>query len=81
VITALERGENIRQALATRVNKGVRAHYAFCERERGYMIVKAAARTEAQVPLMTFNSQRLTSSRGRFTTSRNRPKLRESHAA
>lgn len=66
VITALERSENMRQALTARVNEGVRAHYSFRERERGYMLVKAADGTETQVPLMTLNAQLLTSEQGPF---------------
>ena len=66
VITALARGENMRQALAARVNEGVRAHYSFREWERGYTIVKAADGTETQVPLMTLNAQLLTSEQGPF---------------
>lgn len=66
VITALERGETIRQALMARVNEGVRAHYSFRERERGYMIVKAADGTETQVALIVLNAQLLTSEQGPF---------------
>ena len=66
VITALERGEKLLQALTAHVNDGVRAHYSFRERERGYLIVKAADETETQVPLMTLNAQLLTSEQGPF---------------
>jgi len=66
VITAMERCENLLQALAANVNDGVRAHYSFRERERGYLIVKAADETETQVPLMTLNAQLLTSEQGPF---------------
>ena len=66
VITTLERGETIQAALVARVNEGVRAHYSFRERERGYMLITAADGTETQVPLMTLNVQLLTSEQGPF---------------
>ena len=66
VITALDRGELLRQALAERINEGVLAHYSFRERERGYIVVRAADETETHVPLMTLNPQLLTSDQGPF---------------
>ncbi len=66
VITTLERGEWLRQMLIDRINSGVLSHYAFRERERGYMVVTAADGTETTVPLMTLNAQLLTSEQGPF---------------
>jgi diguanylate cyclase (GGDEF)-like protein len=66
VITTLDRGAAIRQTLVERINNGVLAHYSFRERERGYLILKAIDGTETQAPLMTFQSQLLTSEQGPF---------------
>ncbi len=66
VITLLDRGAPIRQALIERINNGILAHYSFRERERGYLIVKATDGTETQAPLMTLNAQLLTSEQGPF---------------
>lgn len=66
VITTLDRGNIIRQSLVERINTGVLAHYSFRERERGYLILKAADGSETQAPLMTLNAQLLTSEQGPF---------------
>jgi DNA-binding response OmpR family regulator len=66
VITTLDRGEALQQALLEQINDGVRSHYSFRERERGYMVVPGADGTETQVPLMTLNVQKLTSEQGPF---------------
>ena len=66
VITTLDRGNIIRQSLVERINAGVLAHYSFRERERGYLILKAADGSETQAPLMTLNAQLLTSEQGPF---------------
>ena len=42
------------------------AHYSFRERERGYLIVKAADGVETQAPLITLNASLLTSEQGPF---------------
>jgi DNA-binding response OmpR family regulator len=66
VITSLDRGVPIRQALIERINTSVLAHYSFRERERGYLILKGADGTETQAPLMTLNALLLTSEQGPF---------------
>jgi len=66
VITSLDRGAAIRQALIDRVNTGVLAHYSFRERERGYLILKNADGVETQAPLITLNALLLTSEQGPF---------------
>ena len=66
VITTLDRGALIRQALIDRINAGVLAHYSFRERERGYLILKGTDGVETQAPLMTLNAQLLTSEQGPF---------------
>jgi DNA-binding response OmpR family regulator len=66
VVTTLDRGVPIRQALIERVNTGALAHYSFRERERGYLILKGADGAETQVPLMTLNALLLTSEQGPF---------------
>ena len=66
VITTLDQGPALRQVLIDRINPGVLTHYSFRERERGYLILKAADGTETQAPLMTFNAQVLTSEQGPF---------------
>jgi DNA-binding response OmpR family regulator len=66
VITNLERGDLLRQTLIERINAGILAHYSFHDRERGYLLLKAADGTETQVPLMTLNAQLLTSEQGPF---------------
>jgi DNA-binding response OmpR family regulator len=66
VITTLDRGAPIRQALIDRINAGVLAHYSFREREHGYLILKSADGVETQAPLMTLNAQLLTSEQGPF---------------
>jgi PleD family two-component response regulator len=65
VITTPDRAEALRAAFAERFNEGVRAHYSFRERELGYMLVKAADDME-RVPLMTLNTQMITSAQGPF---------------
>jgi PleD family two-component response regulator len=65
IVTTLDRAEALCSALAERFNDGVRAHYSFREREQGYMLVKAAGREE-HVPLMTLNTQLITSQQGPF---------------
>ncbi len=66
VITALERGTLIHQALTERVNTGVLAHYSFREREQGYLILKGADGVETQAPLITLNALLVTSEQGPF---------------
>jgi diguanylate cyclase (GGDEF)-like protein len=66
VITALDRGAAIRQALLERIDTGVLAHYSFRERERGYLILKGADGTETQAPLITLTASLLTSEQGPF---------------
>jgi diguanylate cyclase (GGDEF)-like protein len=66
VITTLDRGAALRQIVIDRINAGVLAHYSFRERERGYLILKAADDSETQAPLMTLNAQLLTSEQGPF---------------
>lgn len=66
VITTLERGAPLRQALIVRVNAGLVTHYTFREREQGYLILKGADGAEQQAPLMTLNVQLLTSEQGPF---------------
>jgi diguanylate cyclase (GGDEF)-like protein len=66
VITALDRGAAIRQALIERIDTGVLAHYSFRERERGYLILKSADGAETQAPLITLNGALLTSEQGPF---------------
>lgn len=65
IITTPDRVEALRSAMAERFNDGARAHYSFREREQGYMIVKAAE-GEEHVPLMTLNTQLITSQQGPF---------------
>ena len=67
VITTLERSDLLRRTLVERVNSGVLSHYSFRERERGYVILKAADGTETPAPLMTLNAQILTSEHGPFS--------------
>jgi len=67
VITTLDRGGTIRQSLVDRIDTGVLAHYSFRERERGYLILKAADGTETQAPLMTLHALLLTSEQGPFS--------------
>ena len=66
VITTLDRGAALRQILIDRINAGALAHYSFRERERGYLVLKAADGSETQAPLMTLNAQLLTSEQGPF---------------
>jgi diguanylate cyclase (GGDEF)-like protein len=66
VISMLDRGAVIRQALVERFNSGLLAHYSFRERERGYVVLRAADGAETQAPLMTLNAQLLTSEQGPF---------------
>jgi diguanylate cyclase (GGDEF)-like protein len=66
VITALDRGAAIHQALIERIDTGVLAHYSFRERERGYLILKSADGAETQAPLITLNGALLTSEQGPF---------------
>jgi PleD family two-component response regulator len=65
IITTPDRAEALRGALAERFDDGVRAHYSFREREQGYMLVKAAA-GEERAPLMTLDTQLVTSQQGPF---------------
>jgi diguanylate cyclase (GGDEF)-like protein len=66
VITTLDRGAAIRQALIERINTGVLSHYSFRERERGYLILKDADGVETQAPLITLNASLLNSEQGPF---------------
>ena len=65
VVTTPDRAAALRAAFAERFNDGVRAHYSFREREQGYMSIKTAEREE-RVPLMTLNTQMITSEQGPF---------------
>ncbi|MBI5566041.1 MAG: response regulator [Chloroflexi bacterium] len=65
VVTTPDRAEALRAAFAERFNDGVRAHYSFREREQGYMLIKTAE-SEERVPLMTLNTQMITSAQGPF---------------
>jgi GGDEF domain-containing protein len=56
VITHSEQPEQFKQAIASRFEEGVKQHYSFIDRERGYMIVQDASGAERQVPLMTISS-------------------------
>ena len=65
VVTTPDRAEALRTAFAERVNGGIHAHYSFRERQLGYMIIKTAE-VEERVPLMTLNTQMITSEQGPF---------------
>jgi PleD family two-component response regulator len=65
VVTTPDRAEALRAAFAERFNDGVRAHYSFRERELGYILIKTAE-SEEHVPLMTLNTQMITSAQGPF---------------
>jgi PleD family two-component response regulator len=66
VVTAIDRSELLRRTLSERFADGVRAHYSFREREQGYMLIKSAEGAERRVPLMTLNTQLVTSQQGPF---------------
>ena len=66
VITALDRAERLRQILSERFAEGVRAHYSFREREQGYLVIRSPDGTEGHVPLMTLDTQLVTSEQGPF---------------
>lgn len=65
-VTAIDRAEALRQALTDRFAEGVRAHYSFREREQGYMLIKSPDGAEERAPLMTLNTQMVTSLQGPF---------------
>lgn len=65
VVTTPDRAEALRTAFAERFNSGIQAHYSFRERQLGYMIIKTAD-AEERVPLMTLNTQMITSEQGPF---------------
>ena len=65
IVTTPDRAEALRSAFAEHFNDGVRAHYSFREREQGYMLIKTAE-SEERVPLMTLNTQMITSGQGPF---------------
>jgi PleD family two-component response regulator len=56
VITHAEDAERLRARLAEKFNEGVRQHYSFIDRERGYMLVPDNVYGERQAPLMTLST-------------------------
>lgn len=66
VVTALDRSDALRQTLSDRFAEGVRSHYSFHERELGYMIVRLTDGGETKAPLMSLNTQMITSKQGPF---------------
>ncbi|WP_376792105.1 response regulator [Thermoflexus sp.] len=53
IITHVERAAAIAQALRQRFAEGVGTHYAFPDRERGYLVLTDREGNEKRVPLMT----------------------------
>lgn len=53
IITHAERAEAIAQALRRRFAEGVGTHYAFSDRERGYLMLTDREGNEKRIPLMT----------------------------
>jgi len=53
VITEAGRAEAIAQALRQRFAEGVGTHYAFSDRERGYLVLTDREGNEKRVPLMS----------------------------
>jgi PleD family two-component response regulator len=53
VITRADRAEAIAQALRQRFAEGVGTHYAFPDRERGYLVLTDSEGNERRVPLMS----------------------------
>ena len=66
VITAIDQAEALRRALIDRFARDVTAHYSFREREQGYMLIKSAEGAEMREPLMSLNTQMVTSRQGPF---------------
>ncbi len=53
VITHTNEARRLEKRLADRFDEGVRQHYSFIDRERGYILVPDGVSGERQVPLMT----------------------------
>jgi DNA-binding response OmpR family regulator len=53
--------------LGVRFAEGVKTHYSFRERERGYLVVRDADGNEERIPLMTLSARLITSADGPFS--------------
>jgi len=66
IITAQDTLSEMRSELRKRFNEGIKSHYSFRERERGYLTIRNADGSESQVPLMTLVVRTVTSEDGPF---------------
>ena len=67
IIGAPSQMKALTDELGVRFAEGVKAHYSFRERERGYLVVKDADGNEERVPLMTLSARLITSADGPFS--------------
>jgi GGDEF domain-containing protein len=67
IITAEGTVADMRNELRERFNDGIKSHYSFRERERGYIVIRDADDTETHVPLMTLVVRTISSQDGPFT--------------
>ena len=67
IIGASGQMKTLADELCTRFAEGVKMHYSFRERERGYLVVKDSDGNEENVPLMTLSARLITSADGPFS--------------
>ncbi len=66
MITSLGALSDLRSELRRRFDDGIKSHYSYRERERGFLILRGADGSETQVPLMTLVVRTTTSEDGPF---------------
>jgi PleD family two-component response regulator len=66
IITGNHVVSDMRNELRKRFAEGIKSHYSFRERERGYLVIRDADGSETQVPLMTLVIRTVTSEDGPF---------------
>ena len=67
IIGASGQMKTLADELCARFAEGVKMHYSFRERERGYLVVKDSDGNEENVPLMTLSARLITSADGPFS--------------
>lgn len=56
IITHSQQATRLRESLVEQFNEGVKQHYSFIDRDRGYVLVSDGANGERQAPLMTLST-------------------------
>jgi PleD family two-component response regulator len=67
IVSAANKAQVMAAELSARFDEGIKMHYSFRERERGYLVIKDADGNEQHIPLMTLAVHIITAAEGPFS--------------